>query len=1311
MKRGFVRRFISSLCVFALSVSLVCPALADDEVTDPPVDPPPKVPYSVEVSFGDAPSLTAGGATGTLTATAVVKTEDGETIPDSPLTWEWTSGDETIATVSGADSTVTITPLAYGKVDIKATATVTDTNITSGIVTKEVTILPASATGISITPSLILPENGKSELTATLDPITADSSAVEWVSSNTAVADITPKTGGTVTVNAKHTGKATITASIGGKSAPCEVTVAGLELSKTSLTLSVGNSESLTVTTYGLDSPTISWELAKPDVARVTSDGSGYTITGLSEGTTSVKFTAGDSIKECTVTVKANTAGVITENADAGHPLRFSSIESQINDRCHSVLNESLHHVSGISVPTDAGTLYYHYVSADNPGAGVGSTQTYYTDSQYGSLLSDITFVPQANFSGTAVISYTGYSSSGTSFKGEIRVTVEKVNDVVYSTGLNTPLALSGADFNSVARSRLGRDMSYVTFTLPSSSRGVLYYRYSKSSTYNNPVDSSTQYKLSGTPLLSDVTFVPAKDYSGTVTISYTCYDNSSNSFSGRVSINVAGSSTNKGDIEYSTAKNKPVSFVTSHFNDACKAATGETLDRVKFETPDSSKGTLYYDYSSSGNYDHKVSNSNSYYRNSSYYISDVDFVPASGYSGTLNIGFTGWSVEGTRFTGTVRIKVGTGNSGDVSYSTDRNQEVKFDASDFNDVSRDVNSEPLDYVRFTPPSSSKGTLYYNYSSSGSYDSKVSSSTSYYRNSKPYLSDVSFVPAKDFTGSVSISFTGYDTAGARFSGTVEITVGENGDLTYSTDMNKAVKFASSDFNSACEDAVGGTLNYVRFELPSSSRGKLYLNYSKSSSSNTAVSESTSYYRNSSPSISNISFVPAEDYTGTTEIDFTGWNTSGTKFEGVVTIIVGGGTSKNITYSVTSGKSVTFSDSDFNTVSKDVNGIALRYVRFDLPNTSQGVLYYDYNASSGTSNDKVTANTSYYRTSTPALDKVTFVPASGYTGEVSIPYTAWDTDGGKFTGKVVVTVKAGPSASVIRYTTSASPVTFQSQDFVNACSARSEGTLTSVRFALPDSSFGRLYYGYQGPSQYESVVNANTAYSPAGTPTLAKITFLPHAGFQGTVPITYTGTDSSGQTYTGSVEISVYVKSASAHFNDMGSYGWAASAVDFLYESGVVKGVNGNQFNPSGAITRGDFTLMLYRAFHLTGTGGNFNDVPAGSYYAEAIAAAKALGIAQGGADGKFHPAQTITRQDAMVLLQRTMRAVGWSLSDGSSSTLARYTDGSSVSSYAVGAVACMVQYNIIQGTSAGTVSPLSPVTRGEMAVILYRALTL
>ena len=68
----------------------------------------------------------------------------------------------------------------------------------------------------------------------------------------------------------------------------------------------------------------------------------------------------------------------------------------------------------------------------------------------------------------------------------------------------------------------------------------------------------------------------------------------------------------------------------------------------------------------------------------------------------------------------------------------------------------------MDYVQFELPASSEGTLYYNYTGNGSYDSRVTEGRSYYRSSSPYLRRVTFVADRDFSGTAEIDFNAWDT---------------------------------------------------------------------------------------------------------------------------------------------------------------------------------------------------------------------------------------------------------------------------------------------------------------------------------------------------------------------------------------------------------------------------------------------------------------------------------------------------------------------------------------------------------------------
>ena len=197
-----------------------------------------------------------------------------------------------------------------------------------------------------------------------------------------------------------------------------------------------------------------------------------------------------------------------------------------------------------------------------------------------------------------------------------------------------------------------------------------------------------------------------------------------------------------------------------------------------------------------------------------------------------------------------------------------------FQGGDFNTICRVRTGHELSYVTFTLPAASQGVLYYNYTGEAAYAEKVIDGTQYFRSRSPYLDSITFLPASGFTGSVRIDYRAVDTSGLAYNGRATINVGtgngsttspEEGDVNYRAAAGDPVDFRASDFNDACWEALDGTLDYVKFTEISSNQGELRYNYRSSANPGSQVSESTRYYRNDSPSISNITFVPSSDHT--------------------------------------------------------------------------------------------------------------------------------------------------------------------------------------------------------------------------------------------------------------------------------------------------------------------------------------------------------------------------------------------------------------------------------------------------------------
>lgn len=1070
---------------------------------------------------------------------------------------------------------------------------------------------PVAVEGVDISLRAAAIDIGEStEPIIDFSPSFATNQEYTLTSSDTSVATITE--GNKITGVSPGEAAITVTTADGAKTATTKIEVSGFILKandnilaksggdgKGELAMELGRSQTLVCTTYGKAKDYVEFIWQSEDRMVVYAIGTGTTcqITARSVGSTAVILTAGGKEAKFTVKVSDSSAlegGTIT----AGTPYKPSTMLAEIRKNCPDTLS----YISNLSVSPNQGVLYYGYKTPADTGFGVGNEKYYITKTTGQRNFSDVTFVPRAEFSGTATITYMAFNTRGESVGGSIRLTIKAIDDVSYTTLKDTPLVFQGGDFNTICRVRTGHELSYVTFTLPAASQGVLYYNYTGEAAYAEKVIDGTQYFRSRSPYLDSITFLPASGFTGSVRIDYRAVDTSGLAYNGRATINVGtgnGSTTSpeEGDVNYRAAAGDPVDFRASDFNDAC----WEALD-----------GTL------------------------------------------------------------------------------------------------------DYIKFTEISSNQGELRYNYRSSANPGSQVSESTRYYRNDSPSISNITFVPSSDHTEAVTLKFTGYGVGGERFEGTVVIDYtgkAGGGNISYTVRAGRPAEFETADFNELCQNKLGNSLDYVCFDdLPSSSRGTLYRNYT-SSGSGTRVDEDD---RISRTNLSRVAFVPNRSYSGTVDIGFTGYDTKGNSFSGTVTIQVDdSGASEGISYSTRPGGSVLFNASDFNDVCREVTGASLNYVRFELPASSRGTLYYKYDSDKPA---EVKESTSYYRSgSGRLLDDITFVSNSNFAGTVEISYTGYSSGSGQFSGSVLITV-AAPRAETIYLTAGSAPIQLSSAAFRQACGTVLTQGLSYVRFtSLPDTRAGRLYENYvDAASGYQA--STGSPYYLTGSPGIDQLTFVPQSGYQGTATINYTGYGAGGDQVSGTVEIAVSNGGsgginipAVSSFSDMANYSWATTAVEYLSQTGVVNGIGNGRFGPEQTIQRCDFTLMLCRAFRFDMIGGNsFPDIPAGSYYGSAVTTAKSLGIVTG-SNGLFMPTSALSRQDAMLMLKRAMVAAGWSVPSGAEGSLSRFSDGAQVSGYARDAVASMVQMGVVTGDGANRLKPWEPISRAEMAVILYRVL--
>lgn len=165
------------------------------------------------------------------------------------------------------------------------------------------------------------------------------------------------------------------------------------------------------------------------------------------------------------------------------------------------------------------------------------------------------------------------------------------------------------------------------------------------------------------------------------------------------------------------------------------------------------------------------------------------------------------------------------------------------------------------------------------------------------------------------------------------------------------------------------------------------------------------------------------------------------------------------------------------------------------------------------------------------------------------------------------------------------------------------------------------------------------------------------------------------------------------------------GWYADYVHYLASRDIIKGSDG-KFLPSAKITRAEFAQILANmsgADLSSYTSSSFSDVAGTAWYCKAVAWAYSKGVVQG-ADGKFNPNASITRQDMALMLGRyTDKIAGTTLAQTVNKVT--FADQSSIASYAADSVSIMQQAGIISGRSNNAFDPKANATRAEASKMI------
>ena len=169
-----------------------------------------------------------------------------------------------------------------------------------------------------------------------------------------------------------------------------------------------------------------------------------------------------------------------------------------------------------------------------------------------------------------------------------------------------------------------------------------------------------------------------------------------------------------------------------------------------------------------------------------------------------------------------------------------------------------------------------------------------------------------------------------------------------------------------------------------------------------------------------------------------------------------------------------------------------------------------------------------------------------------------------------------------------------------------------------------------------------------------------------------------------------------------FIDVPAGSYYEDAVIWAVDKGITTGTGNGRFSPDAACTRAQIVTFLWRAAGSPApkSMSSFSDVPAEAFYAKAVAWAVEKGITSGTGDGKFSPDATCTRAQAVTFLYRASGAPAVS---GNSA----FTDVAADAYYAA-AVKWAEKNGITGGIGGGLFGSDNNCTRAQIVTFIYRS---
>ena len=198
----------------------------------------------------------------------------------------------------------------------------------------------------------------------------------------------------------------------------------------------------------------------------------------------------------------------------------------------------------------------------------------------------------------------------------------------------------------------------------------------------------------------------------------------------------------------------------------------------------------------------------------------------------------------------------------------------------------------------------------------------------------------------------------------------------------------------------------------------------------------------------------------------------------------------------------------------------------------------------------------------------------------------------------------------------------------------------------------------------------------------------------------------GGSGSGGGYTGGTFEEVKNDDEKVFFSDLSLSHWSYNAVLSLYSKGIISGYEDGSIKSDNEISRAEFVKLITQSISESKSAeskNTFTDVSRDDWFYDFILKAYNEKLIFG-SNGKFRPKDSITREDAAVILCRALENKNFTLTDEK-----KFKDCENISDYAKKSVALLYAAEIISGSGDEIFEPQRNISRAEAFQLIYNTL--